>query len=271
MHAAFNLAMISRRDLLRQAGAGFGWIGLAGALQSAGLLAAAETRPARLAAKARRVIFLFMNGGPSHVDTFDPKPALVKHEGQKPEGRDAKLGFMPSPFKFQPHGEGGIVMSELFPRLSACADDLCVIRSLHTDTPNHEPGLLLMHSGHQQPTRPSLGSWVSYGLGSLNENLPTFVVLTPGQPVVGPQLWSSSFLPGNHQAMAVNTSDLSIEKLVPFLPAASRNERQQREQIDLLQALNQLHLRERREDAALETQIRTLETDRKSTRLNSSH
>jgi uncharacterized protein (DUF1501 family) len=249
-------ATISRRDLLKRSGAGFGLLGLAGTLQSA--LAAHES--ARLPAKARRVIFLFMNGGPSHVDTFDPKPALIKHEGDKPEGRDAKLGFMPSPFKFLPCGDSGIVMSELFPYLSACADDLCVIRSLHTDTPNHEPGLLLMHSGHQQPTRPSLGAWVSYGLGSINENLPAFVVLSPGQPVVGPQLWSSSFLPGNHQAMAVNTSDLSVEKLVPNLAAANRDRRQQREQLDLLQSLNQLHRRARPEDAALETQIQALET-----------
>ena len=249
-------ATISRRDLLRRAGAGFGLLGLAGTLQSA--LAADEA--AHLPARARRVIFLFMNGGPSHVDTFDPKPALAKHEGEKPDGRDAKLGFMPSPFKFQAHGDSGIVMSDLFPHVAACADDLCVVRSLHTDTPNHEPGLLLMHSGNQQPTRPALGSWVSYGLGSLNENLPAFVVLTPGQPVVGPQLWSSSFLPGNHQAMAVNTSDLSVEKLVPNLTGPSRDRRQQREQLDLLQSLNQLHQRQRPEDSALETQIQAMET-----------
>src|SRR5262245_1948736 len=149
---------ISRRKLLLRSGAGFGWLGLAGALQSAGLIAA-ETARDRFPARAQRVIFLFMNGGPSHVDTFDPKPALAKHEGEKPEGRDAKLGFMPSPFKFQSHGDSGIVMSDLFPQLAAIADDLCVVRSMHTDTPNHEPGLLLMHSGHQQPTRPSLGSW----------------------------------------------------------------------------------------------------------------
>src|SRR2546423_9706101 len=124
---------------------------------------------------------------------------------------------MPSPFKFQPRGDSGVVMSELFPHLAEYADDLCVVRSLHTDTPNHEPGLLLMHSGNQQPTRPSLGSWVSYGLGNSNENLPAFVVLTPGQPVVGPQLWSSSFLPGSHQGLAINTSDLSLEKLMPNL------------------------------------------------------
>src|SRR5438093_12154324 len=165
---------------------------------------------------------------------------------------------MPSPFKFHPQGDSGIVMSDLFPHLSTCADDLCVIRSMHTDTPNHEPGLLLMHSGHQQPTRPSLGSWVSYGLGSINENLPAFIVLTPGQPVVGPQLWSSSFLPGNHQAMAVNTSDLRIEQLVPNLAATGYDRRQQREQLDLLQSLNEVHRQQRPDDSALEAQIKAM-------------
>jgi hypothetical protein len=257
-HASPKMS-ISRRQLLRQTGTGFGCVALAGALRSAGLLAAESPRD-RFPTKAQRVIFLFMNGGPSHVDTFDPKPALAKHEGERPEGRDAKLGFMPSPFEFQPQGESGILMSDLFPHLAKCADDLCVVRSMHTDTPNHEPGLLLMHSGHQQPTRPSLGSWVSYGLGSINENLPSFVVLTAGQPVVGPQLWSSSFLPGNHQAMAVNTSDLRIDKLVPNLSAAGYARNEQREQLDLLQSLNRLHLHERPDDSALETQIRTLET-----------
>src|SRR5205823_13029588 len=132
-----------------------------------------------------------MNGGPSHVDTFDPKPALKKHAGDKPGGAfalDAKLGYLPSPFAFRPHGQSGVVMSELFPHLARCADDLCVIRSMHTDVPNHEPGLLIMHSGVQQPTRPSMGAWVSYGLGSENRDLPSFVVLTPRRPVLGAQL-----------------------------------------------------------------------------------
>jgi hypothetical protein len=257
-----GLQSVSRRELLRQAGAGFGLLGLAGTLASAGLLTASDdsssAKRGHFPAKARRVIFLFMNGGPSHVDTFDPKPALAKFEGQKPEGRDAKLGFMPSPFSFQPQGDSGIVMSELFPHLARWADDLCVVRSMHTDTPNHEPGLLLMHSGNQQPTRPSLGSWVSYGLGNLNENLPGFVVLTPGQPVVGPQLWSSSFLPGNHQAMAINTSDLSLDKLIPNL--ASAGERGTADQLELLRSLNSIHRRERPQDAALDAQIKSLET-----------
>jgi hypothetical protein len=209
------------------------------------------------------VIYLFMNGGPSHVDTFDPKPALQQYEGEKPSGkfeRNAKLGYMPSPFAFRAHGRNGVVMSELFENLAKCADDVCVIRSMHTDVPNHEPALLLMHSGNQQPIRPSMGSWASYGLGCENQNLPAFVVLAPGRPVVGPQLWSSSFLPGGHQGMAVNTSDMRIEKLVANLNHPSLNRARQKKQIDLLETLNRLHMEQRPEEAALEAQIQALET-----------
>ena len=257
----------TRRELLRRAGAGFGMLGLAGTLQAMGAGAAragtnAEAARTHFPARAKRVIYLFMNGGPSHVDTFDPKPALKAREGEKPSAlfkRDAKLGFMPSPFAFRPHGPSGVVMSELFPQLARCADDLCVIRSMHTDVPNHEPALLLMHSGNQQPIRPSMGSWVSYGLGCENQNLPAFVVLAPGRPVVGPQLWSNSFLPGAHQGMAVNTTDTRVERLVANLRHPSLDRNRQKEQLDLLEAVNHLHLQARPEDAALEAQIRALE------------
>jgi hypothetical protein len=225
----------------------------------AGTLHAARTH---FPARAKRAIFLFMNGGPSHVDTFDPKPALERYAGQKPSGKlfiPAKAGFVPSPFKFQPHGKSGVVMSELFPYLAGCADDLCVIRSMHTDVPNHEPGLLLMHSGVQQPTRPSLGSWLSYGLGNENENLPSFVVLAPRRPVVGPQLWSSSFLPGAHQGMAVDTKDMRVEKLVANLRHPNVDHARQKRQFDLLESLNRLHQESRPGEAALEAQIRALE------------
>jgi uncharacterized protein (DUF1501 family) len=259
--------LMTRRDLLRRAGTGFGLLGLAGALDAAGMLgtaqAAAKAARTHYPARAKRVIFLFMNGGPSHVDTFDPKPALKQYEGEKPSGKlfkAARGGYVPSPFAFRPHGQSGVVMSELFPHMAKCADDLCVIRSMHTDVPNHEPGLLLMNSGHQQPVRPSIGSWVSYGLGSENENLPAFVVLAPRRPVVGPQLWSNSFLPGAHQGMAVDTNDLRVDKLVANLHHPSLGRDQQKRQLDLLNALNRLHLEQRPEDAALETQIKAMET-----------
>jgi len=148
----------------------------------------------------------------------------------------------------------------LFPHLTSCADDLCVIRSMHTDNPNHEPGLLMMNSGNQQPIRPSLGSWVSYGLGNENENLPSFVVLAPRRPVVGPALWSNSFLPGEHQGTALNTAEFAVDKLVAHLRHPTLDRAQQRRQVDLMQTLNRLHQQQREDDGALEAQIQAMET-----------
>lgn len=248
--------------MLQMSGAGFGW------LAARGLLASEEGRDALVSAphfpaKAKRVIFLFMNGAPSHVDTFDPKPALQKYSGQQPTGnlqRQTKgSGYMPSPFRFRPHGDSGVVMSELLPKLSEVADDLCVIRSMHTNEPNHEPGLLIMHSGHPQPIRPCLGSWASYGLGSENQNLPAFIALSPGRPVVGPQLWSSSFLPAQHQGTAVDTNDLAVDKLIANLQHPSMSRQQQRDQLNLLQLLNRRHADQRQNEDSLESHIRTME------------
>ena len=258
----------SRRDLLRRAATGFGTIGLCSALQSASgwTTDSDEKSVPRMVhhpARAKRVIFLFMNGAPSHVDTFDPKPMLATHEGESPSediaGKNRAAGYMPSPFKFTAHGDSGVVMSDLLPNLSKHADDLCVIRSMHTDVPNHEPGLLLMQSGHQQPTRPSMGSWLSYGLGTENENLPAFVALCPGLPVVGPQLWSSAFLPGQHQGMEVNTNHTEVENLISNIRHPMLNSVAQRKQLELVQALNAHHMDSRPGDAALETHIRSME------------
>ena len=258
----------SRRDILRRAATGFGTIGLYGALHSAngstpqsdGGSAPQVVHPS---AQAKRVIFLFMNGAPSHVDTFDPKPMLAEHEGESPSediaGKNRAAGYMPSPFKFTAHGDSGVIMSDLLPKLSKHADDLCVIRSMHTDVPNHEPGLLLMQSGHQQPTRPSMGSWLSYGLGTENENLPAFVALCPGLPVVGPQLWSSAFLPGQHQGIEVNTNHTEVENLISNIRHPNLNNAAQRKQLELVQALNAQHMDSRPGDAALETHIRSME------------
>ena len=247
--------------MLETAGAGFGMLGLAGALQSA-QASSVDRRIAHGAApKAKRVIFLFMNGGPSHVDTFDPKPALKKFDGQKPDNTHLNRGgnWMASPFRFSRHGESGVEMSELFPHLSRWADDLCVVRSMHTDVPNHEPGRLIMHSGHQQPTRPSLGSWVTYGLGSENQNLPSFVSICPGRPVVGPFLWSNGFLPGEFQGVQVDSRNLEVEKLIRNLNHPELTREQQRTQLELLKKLNQRHLQQRQQDSQLEAQIRALE------------
>ena len=256
----------SRRSMLKHSGLGFGMLGLAGTLDAGGLAPTANAASTALPSthfepKAKRVIFLFMNGAPSHVDTFDPKPALLKHAGEKPGKTHLNRGgqWMPSPFIFRPRGESGVVMSNLFPHLARCADDMCVLRSMHSDNPNHEPGLLLMHSGNQQPIRPSLGSWASYGLGTENKNLPSYVCLCPGLPVVGPQLWSNAFLPGEHQGMSVDTNDLNVNKLISNLKHPTLDRGQQRRQLSLIQSLNRMHLEQRDNDPQLETQIRAME------------
>ncbi len=259
--------MLNRREMLSRAGAGFGTLGLAASLQqqftSCAFAATSFGHMTHLAARAKRVIFLFMNGAPSHVDTFDPKPELARHAGEQPTGklykRSKGAGYKPSPFRFRPHGESGVVMSELFPHMSKVADELCVLRSMHTDVPNHEPGLLMMNCGNQQPIRPCLGSWASYGLGNENQNLPAFVTLCPGMPVVGPQLWSSSFLPGEHQATRLDTRNMQVEKLIANLNHPQLSRPQQRKQLDLLQAFNKRHAAQRQNDAELESQIRAME------------
>lgn len=184
------MSFFSRREILARTGAGFGLLGLASVLNGQQQAAAEGSlsgdplapHPSHFAPRAKHVIHLFMNGGPSHVDTFDPKPELVKQAGQPGPGGK----YMPSPFKFAKRGESGVEVGEFFPHVGECIDDICVIRSMHTTTPNHEPGLFMMNSGTQQPTRPCLGSWLTYGLGTENQNLPGFVVLCPGKPVVGP-------------------------------------------------------------------------------------
>lgn len=269
---------LSRRRWLARMGTGFGTLGLAGVLNDAGLLGtgaveAATTGAAgnplapkfpHFAPRAKRVIFLFMNGGPSHVDTFDPKPSLEKYAGQQPEeltkDYQRTVGkLFPSPFKFKKHGRAGIDVSELYPHVAGVIDDICVVRSMHTDIPNHEPGLLMMNSGHTQPTRPCLGSWLTYGLGTENQNLPGFVVLCPGKPVVGPQLWGNSFLPGIFQGCHINNSKLDPQSVIQDARNAYLPPPAQRRQLDLLQQLNRAHLEDRQQDAQLEARIESLE------------
>jgi hypothetical protein len=266
--------MPSRREWLGKIGGGFGALGLAHVLADAGLLKAAQAPRAanplapkapHFAPRARHVIFLFMNGGPSHVDTFDPKPALAQYQGQTPaailadSGRKRMGALMPSPFKAAPCGKAGISITELYPEVGRCIDDICVLRSLYTDNPNHEPALLMMNSGNMQPIRPSMGSWLTYALGSENQNLPGFVVLCPGKPVVGPQLWSNSFLPGIFQGTHIQNRSIEPRKILrdvrnPYLTPAA-----QRRQLDLLQAMNRVHLEGRPGDTQLEARIASLE------------
>ncbi len=265
----------TRREMLRTIGGGFGSLGLAGVLaQQADADAGGSRdraanplapRAPHYPARARRVIFLFMNGGPSHVDTFDPKPELSKHNGEAPppslnKGRGAGRLLMGSPFKFAKHGKSGIEVSELFPEVAACVDDLCVVRSMATDIPNHEPALLMMNSGQIQPTRPSLGSWLTYGLGTENQNLPGFVVLCPGKPVVGPQLWSNSFLPGIYQGTHINNKGIDPKGVIPDVNNARLSRDAQRRQLDLLGAMNARHASARGDaDPMLEARIASLE------------
>ena len=261
---------LSRREMLSRVGAGFGMLGLAGALASENELAAAPGNTLRppgthFPPRAKRVIMLFMGGGPSQVDTFDPKPALDKYAGQRPAAVDIRTnsktgGLLPSPLKFTQCGESGIPISESFPHLSKHADELAVIRSLHTDFPTHAPALCMMNLGILSETRPSLGAWTTYGLGSENSDLPGYVVLCPGVPVVGPKLWGASFLPGKYQGTHIHPGDMNPEKMIPHLKNASLAPAEQREQLDLIQRFNRLHLATRAGDDALETRIQAMET-----------
>ena len=266
---------LSRRELLQRMGTGLGTLGLAGILAQEGLLAdtaapAAAANPLaprapQFAPRAKRVIHLFMNGGPSQVDTFDPKPALEKYNGQRPPSADLKTerktgGLMMSPFKFNRYGQSGIEVSEIFPQIGSCIDDICVVRSMYTNIPNHEPSLLMMNSGETQPTRPSMGSWLLYGLGTENQNLPGFVVLCPGKPVVGPALWSNSFLPGIYQGAQINNAKMDPQKVISHITNTNLNLRAQREQLDLLKRMNEMHLEKRGgQDNPLEARIQSLE------------
>ena len=258
---------MTRRHMLQRMSAGFGMLSLAGLLGPKMAHGAGGTTLGvpHFAPRAKRVIFLFMNGGPSHVDTFDPKPTLVDYEGKQPTGKLYKKskgsGFMPSPFKFSRHGKSGIEVSESLPHLAKVIDDCCIIRSMHTDVPNHEPALLQMCTGNIQPIRPSLGSWLLYGLGSENDNLPGYVVLRPSPKiVVGPALWSNSFLPAEFQATSVVTADMKIDKLVANIKNSKLGLSEQREQLDLLQKLNGRHLETHDRDTELNAQIKSMET-----------
>ena len=261
----------TRRELLARAGTGFGSLALAGLLakdaagapvpESAGF--AAGPRGLHHAPRAKAVIHLFHTGGLSHVDSFDPKPALAKYAGKPlPESLRTERptgAAMGSPFKFEPRGESGLPISDLFPELAREADELCVIRSMHADVPNHEPSLMLMNTGDGRLSRPSVGSWLNYGLGTENENLPGFVVLCPdGYPTKGSDNWRSAFLPGVYQGTYVNPRHRDIERLIENVRPVRGAEVQAR-QLDLLRDLNARHLAERPGDAALEARIESFE------------
>ncbi len=266
--------LMTRREMLSRCGMGFGSLGLMQLLSSQGSLTASPASPVALPlaprqphfpGKAKRVIHLFMNGGPSHIDTFDPKPALARYAGQALPRENLRTerrtgAAFPSPFKFRRHGQSGIEVSELFPHVGSCIDDICVIRSMYANVPNHEPSLMLMNCGESRLVRPSLGSWVTYGLGSENQNLPGFIAMCPGgYPIQESQNWQSAFLPGAFQGTYINTQHQTLERLIENIRNSAVTTQQQRQQLDLLQQINQRHMERRANDAQLEARIQSFE------------
>ncbi|WP_109488641.1 DUF1501 domain-containing protein [Occallatibacter savannae] len=268
---------ITRREALRRMGCGFGYLSLASLVGES--LARAEStldRPSWMITdkpKAKHVIFLFMNGGLSQVDSFDPKPMLEKYHGQPMPGGDLqherKTGnLMKSPFTFKKYGQSGIEVSEIFPHLAECVDDMCFVRSVYTEIPNHEPALLMMNTGANFAGRPSMGSWLTYGLGSTNKNLPGFVVLCPDTPTtVGPPLWSSAFLSpvyqGTYVSDAVEKSNFDPLKLIPNIHNDRFDLKQQQKEIDLVKQLDQMNIKSTpggAHDLQLEATIGAMET-----------
>lgn len=253
--------LLTRRATLRALGAGFGVVGMADALS-----ADAATGP-HFPARAKRVIFLYLNGGVSHVDTFDPKPALAKYDGQPMPGPKIKTdrasgGLMKSPFEFKRHGRSGIEVSEIFSRVGSCIDDFLVVRSMWSESVNHLPSMLMMNTGHalRGGSRPSFGSWVVYGLGTENRNLPGFVVLCPGTPVGASRNWSSSFLPTALHGMLIRNNAETPENVIQDIANSTYTVDQQRRQLDLLDRLDSGFLDRVGFDPRLESNLASMET-----------
>lgn len=264
------MGLISRREALLRSGVGFGSLALSSLMANESNASGEQADPlfpkkSHHPSKAKHVVHLFMNGGPSQVDTFDPKPMLDKYHGKPlPETNlrtERKTGAaMRSPFKFKKYGQSGIEVSEIFENTAMHIDDMCIIRSMHADVPNHEPSLMLMNCGDGRLPRPSFGSWVTYGLGSENKNLPGFIVMCPGgYPIVTTQNWRSSFLPGVFQGTYLDTKNSDPEKLVSFIRNSEMPLIRQRKQLDFVRALNEENLASRNFDPQLESRIRSFE------------
>jgi|SRR5579864_736676 len=258
--------MSNRREFLQRFANGFGMLGLicllADEVRAGGSgLNPLSVRPPHFPPKAKQVIFLFMSGGPSHVDTFDPKTRLARDNGKPlpfamPHLERTRTGnLLQSPFKFKKYGEAGIEVSELLPNVASCIDDICVIRSMVADNINHNGACLQMNTGEQTFSRPSMGSWLTYGLGSENQDLPGFLVISPSQPAQGAPLWSSSFLPAAYQGTLISDLKNPIANLTnPTFPLA-----RQRDELDTLRRLNELHLAGRGDDSRLSARIESFE------------
>src|SRR5438128_2815868 len=265
--------LLTRRQMLRQMGTGLGVIGFTGLLRDAGILVPSvvaasanplAAKPPHFPARAKHVIHIYLNGGPAQVDTFDPKPLLRKYEGKKlPTGNlttERLTGAaLPSPFKFKKYGNSGIEVSEIFEKTAAHVDDICFIRAMYANTPNHEQSMRLLNCGDERLSRPSMGAWVTYGMGTENANLPGFVVLCPGLPVADVSNWRSAFLPGVYQGTHIDTRKTKVQDLIENVVNPALTRADQRRQLDVLATLNRRHQQPRAEDAALEARIQSFE------------
>ena len=259
---------LTRRQFLNRAGMGFGALGLAAlfgegfllneATAADGALDSLLPRAPHFPAKARHVVHIFAQGAPSHVDTWDPKPALKQYDGKSIPGSDGVA--MASVFKFARHGKSGIEVSEVFPKLAEMVDDLCVVRSCYTDIPAHEVATVFMNTGNSRLARPSLGSWVLYGLGTENQNMPGFISLRPGGPPPGGSAnWQSAFLPGTYQGVSINTKVTAVDQLIENIRNPYTPLQEQRRQLDLVHQLNELHAQNLQKDAQLEARLQSYE------------
>ncbi len=259
---------VSRRQFLNRLGLGFGGLSLTG-LVGMGILqppdaravAAGEFSPLAakkppFPAKAKRVLHIFASGAPSHIDTFDPKPLLKKFDDKSLPDDDRGLAFA-SPFEFKKYGQSGLEMSEVFPLLGQHADDMCIIRSMNTDIPDHVAASLMLNTGSTRLPKPSVGSWVTYGLGTENQNLPGFIALAPGR--VEPTNIRSAFLPGMFQGTPINMSSGSIDKMIENIKSKYVSLPEQRRQLDLLHQLNDVHAQNLQKDAQLEARLEAYE------------
>src|SRR5436190_3472402 len=260
-----------RREFLWQLGGGFASLALVDLLGREGYFGSAAqasevaARRTHFPAKAKHCIFLFMNGAPSQVDTFDPKPALAKYDGQPYQGKqkfgsnNRPVGYlMKSPFRFDQHGDSGLEISEIFPHTATHADDLCVLRAMQTDTAAHSSGCLQLNTGSPLTGKPSLGAWLSYGLGSLNENLPSFVVMTDprGGPIGGAPNWGAGYMPARYQGTLFRSGK---SPLLDLTTPAGVSPQTQRQALDLLKNLNQQHAAARPEESELTARILSYE------------
>jgi hypothetical protein len=272
---------LTRRQALSAIGGGMGLVGLSNMLSTSLKAATTEDGGGPLPGaipklhfkpRAKRIIFLFMNGGVSHVDTFDPKPMLQKYNGQPMPGgailTQRKTGtLMQSPFSFQKYGQSGTELSELWPNVGGVADEICMVRSMYSEIPNHEPCITMMNTGANIIGRPSMGSWITYGLGVENQNLPGYVVLCPSQPLtIGSPLWSSAFLPAMYQGTYVKNEwiegqPFDAAKVIPNVTGADVDPAIQRRDVNFLKKLNEMNLQALGDkDAQLEGSIKAMET-----------